>query len=565
MSRFVPKAVTAMFASIALSCSCAPQRRPISAATDASSAKRAANTKDAASTKGAGEAGTPCDPEAGDAECQQGLSCSARLGGHCTAPCADRPCPSGVCVESPKMGQWCLGQCTTDRQCPSRMTCDEHWDACSPMVLPPRPPTCTDEAPLPRRSFSKPMQLSSGPRVDQYHTEPSAALTGDGSLVIAYIGHDVALPEAGRPQPNGLGVAVVKPDGTVVRDRVMPTRRQNQFDPWLGSDRKGTVFATWLGFDGPTAPERNMHVGINRTDNGRDWAALPDAQYAATDCPNEQTGCLDKPMLAIGPDASAPDHDALYVAYYSAPAGGTRLVKSLDLGKRFGPSVALSDGAYGDLSVDNTGVLHHVFAQASPVGPLTADGSYVGYTFSVDGGATVATPFKVSRADQQVPFYFSNPQVTADPEHGVVYVVYPAGDALGRWDIWLATSKDAGRTWRHTRVNDDASCANHMLPAVALDPQTHELHVMWNENRGGQGAVAYSRCQQGGASCGPNERVSDAPFSAYRWVRHTPTWLGEYNALVIDGPRRALHAVWTQPVREGEHDRTRIFHARAAL
>jgi hypothetical protein len=104
-----------------------------------------------------------------------------------------------------------------------------------------------------------------------------------------------------------------------------------------------------------------------------------------------------------------------------------------------------------------------------------------------------------------------------------------------------------------------------MLPEAVLDPRTGKLHVIWTENRGGTGRVAYAICDPGGKKCGASETVSDAPFAAYALVRHSSKWLGEYGALLIDGKRRLLHAVWTQTVEEKGRPIARIFHAAARL
>lgn len=112
-------------------------------------------------------------------------------------------------------------------------------------------------------------------------------------------------------------------------------------------------------------------------------------------------------------------------------------------------------------------------------------------------------------------------------------------------------ARDAGKTWSRIRVNDDAPCANHMMPQAALDPSTGALHVTWLENRTGAGGVAHARCDSGGARCARNDAVSDAPFAAYELLRFSPKWLGDYGALFVDGRRSMLDAVWTQTVADG--------------
>jgi hypothetical protein len=89
--------------------------------------------------------------------------------------------------------------------------------------------------------------------------------------------------------------------------------------------------------------------------------------------------------------------------------------------------------------------------------------------------------------------------------------------------------------------------------------------LIWLENRSGSGAVAYAWCEPGGARCSANEAVSDRPFAAYGFERHSPKWLGEYGTLLIDPERGWLHAAWTQPVLENGVPIARIFWARSKL
>ena len=88
----------------------------------------------------------------------------------------------------------------------------------------------------------------------------------------------------------------------------------------------------------------------------------------------------------------------------------------------------------------------------------------------------------------------------------------------------------------------------------------HAVHVVWAENRAAAGGIAYARCVRNGTRCGANESVSDTPFASYRFVRHAPSWLGEYFSILADDRRRRLHVVWTQTVEESGVLRARIFH-----
>ena len=136
------------------------------------------------------------------------------------------------------------------------------------------------------------------------------------------------------------------------------------------------------------------------------------------------------------------------------------------------------------------------------------------------------------------------------------------------WERYGATDPYYGviahDEFRHGKLNDDAPCANHMTPLLAVDGKGR-VHSAWLENRGGSGRVVSVECEPGATRCGPNIQVSDQPFADYALVRHSPRWLGEYHAIVVDDQRSVLHLVWTQTVDEDGKPRGRIFTAQRPL
>jgi hypothetical protein len=187
------------------------------------------------------------------------------------------------------------------------------------------------------------------------------------------------------------------------------------------------------------------------------------------------------------------------------------------------------------------------------------------YVRSEDGGKTFSEPLRVSAPGEPVPLYYATPQVAVDVERGFIYSVYPVGTIDQGWDLMLAASKDGGRTWTRTRVNDDPRCATHVAPSAGLDPKTGTLHIVWQENRSGRGGLAYASCLEGGTLCMPNESVSATPYATFRLGRHGSDWLGDYQTLLIDPERRQLHAIWAQPVSEGSEVLSHLFYARGSL
>jgi hypothetical protein len=467
------------------------------------------------------------------------------------------PCAAGsLCVPTTRAGERCLRRCTSDGECGGGgWVCDTRWEACGPPGLFSLKLAECSAAPLPRSIFTRPRQITTSGSPGLYQFEPSAALTRSGDLVVAFA--------TGAPMfhPFGIATTVVHAGGTV--DACRPVRgKDSAFDPWMAADpSSGTIALVWLAFEGAVAPEKNAGIAFTTTEDGATWTPTRYV-HDARDCPPGAMACFDKPMVAWGPKGE------LYVFYETDEPAALKVVESSDHGATFGPATLVGEVGYGDVDVDASGVVH-VVAGEGPSGVGLGLGNTSGhfvYARSDDGGATF-TRTRASAEGESIPGYFSNPRVVGDDARKLVYVVYPRGASDGRWDIVLATSRDAGKSWSRIRVNDDAPCANHMMPQAALDPRTGDLHITWVENRTGRGGVAHARCESGGARCAANDAVSDAPFASYELLRFSPKWMGEYGSLFVDTRRATLNAVWTQPVADGVGNAptARIFFASSPL
>ncbi len=546
--------------------SSAPPDLALDAGHDARSDALIPPDKTAAVDAGPSAVGTACTTGATpQGSCPKGYLCyPSALGmpaGYCTRFCSfGASCPSdAVCAMSPTVGEFCLKACKDSKGCRAAegYLCDADWKGCAgpSVLLSPVLKKCAPISALPRLTFGKVTQLSTKAGPGKYNMEPAAALNAAGDLTAVYMARNQTTAD------GWLGVSTLKANGTLNGDRSLKGKSKHLFDPWMAADRAGKMYLVYFGHDGQ---DTNSLVGLVSSSDGAKWSA-EQVVHDTADCPGNMTGCLDKTMIAVGPQVGATTKDAIYVFYFSGPGGGMKMVRSLDSGKTFGKSVKVGKGAYGDAEVSSDGVIHVVYLTSLNGNKLGDTKNWIEYTRSVDGGKTFATALKVSAAGEAVPFYFSNAQVAANPAKGSIHVVYPTGGPDGAWDIRLATSTDAGKTWSRLRVNDDPQCANHMIPTIALDPATGKLHVAWAENRGGVGQIAYAACDADGKKCSANEAISHKPFADYQLVRHSPRWLGEYFELLVDSSKKALHAVWTQPVTEGGLAISRIFHARGKL
>lgn len=407
-------------------------------------------------------------------------------------------------------------------------------------------------APLPRRTFGPPTQITTSAGPGRYQMEASAALLPSGTVAIA------GMARTGMFADGDLVVATVSLDGAV---QVRPFRgdRTQHYDPWLAVDSKGLLHLAWLGHDSGL-PEKRMIVGHATSRDGLTWSEQTVANDVGVDCPGEERGCLDKPMLVA-------DGDRMLAMYFSRPGEGLKMLPLSEQGTPAGPSVLAGLGAAADVKRDASGRLHLVYVTWDEGKPDRFGDPLirVEYVRSEDGGKTFSRPVRVSGPGEPVPLYFGLPQVAVDVERGLLYSVYASGKLGEGWDIILATSRDGGGTWARARVNDDGRCAAHVSPAAALDAKTGTLHIVWPEDRTGRGGLAYAACEAGGERCGPNESVSDAPYASFRLGRHGQDWLGDYQWLLVDPERRQIHAVWTQPVEEDGEAISHLFHARGTL
>jgi len=509
--------------------------------------------------------GDACKPDRTNFQstCATGQLCMPSPGGYCTSPCGatGSACPAGSsCVPSVRGGELCGRTCASDADCRADQgyVCDPGRKACGlPFLASPVLGSCPATSP-PDGDFAAAVALSTSASPGIYQFEPAAALTPDGDLVVVYT-------SAGSMfEKSFLGVARVPTSGAAVIDRPLTTTKRNHFDPWAAATRDGAVHAVWLGHDGGGA-DLNAEIGYARsTDGGTTWTP-PIAIHSAADCPPGTPFCLDKPMIAAGPMPGKPAQDAVRAFYFSEIGGGMRMRTSIDGGKTWDAPITAAEGAYGDVAIDGKGRVHIAVVMATPRGAAawgSPDGSIV-YTVSSDG-KTFGKPITVSAPGESIPFFFVNPTIAVDDQRGWIYVAYAAGSPDGRWDIQLAATKDNGKTWKRAKVNDDATCANHMVPNLALDPTDGTLHVTFYENRGGAGHLSYASCRPAGGTCSAVVRASP-DMAAYELVRHSSKWLGEYEALVVDPKRKLLHSVWTHTEQEGEHAIARIRHATRKL
>lgn len=479
-------------------------------------------------------------------------------GGYCTAFCAFDACPAGsACVSSGRGGEMCAARCTRDADCrvAEGYVCDPGHKVCSPPFASTPVIAACKEPVADASGFSTMAALTTDKSEGAYQFEPSAVVTPSGDLVALYTGGAASLFS-----PSFLGVVRVPADGSAPTDTPLPTTKKNHFDAWTAIDRSGTIHGVWLGHDGGGV-DANAEIGYARSrDGGRTWTT-PVPVHEGKDCPPETPFCLDKPMIAIGPDPARSKGEVIRVFYTAAgEPEGMKMRSSVDGGETFGPGVRVMDATYGDVAIDAKGVIHVVALDGSARGPATwgSSDNRVIYVRSADG-KKFGAPVSVSGAGESVPFYFSNPSVVVDAKRALIYVGYIAGTPDGKWTAMLATSKDGGATWTRKPLVGGGCHQSVADLAIAADGT---VHATWNQLVAAGGRRLYTRCAAGGGACQPAVALGP-PMTTYELVRHSPRWLGEYTSLVVDDKHDGVHAVWTQ-VAPGATERgtARIVHAR---
>lgn len=430
---------------------------------------------------------------------------------HVDRPCDDTPC-DGTCVDT-KAGRTCLAACTSDRDCRSDQdyTCDLAWQACA---VPNSTAMVLHQCPLHGAAHDVAFEAPS---------EEPLGIGRDPSAVLAPNGNVVVLDET----TTGIGGA----SGALVTGGQAPRLAHGR-----------SFIAVWRDAEA---------IELAVSSDGATWAkptAIPDA----ADAP---------PLVTIGPDPKRRG-EMIYVLN-GARGQGMRVRASANGSVSFGAPVTALTGTYGNAIVGSDGRLHVVALDGDALGGWGSAMHSIQYTVSSDAGASFAKPIVVSGRDDLLPFYFANPSIVVDDRRKLVYVAYLRGGRDAAWEVVIATTKDAGKTWTRRSLGD--GCAWQAVPNLALDALTGTLHVAYYDTAGGPGRFVHATCASGGATCTAWGSINTRPFEPLATGPHAATAPGDYASLVIDDKRRVLHAVWAQPVREDDRVVMRVLHASAKL
>jgi hypothetical protein len=454
-------------------------------------------------------------------ECAPGLTCLALPGGYCGTSCDDAAC-DGACTET-RTGRVCLQACTTDASCRAGdgYRCDPQWHACA----------------IPGSTAIVPKQCPrTGAEHDVAFGDSEARDVGRGPTAIVE-----PPPAKGETSTTSDGFAWLyeSPSGvSSVAGAITEVARDGRA-PRLARGRDGVV-GVWRSGD---------TIALATSRDAVAWS-----KPIALD---ERVDASGSPLIAIGADPQKRVPELVYVLA-GAQGLGMRVRVSHDGGATFAPAVTAMTATYGNAVAGGDGRLHVVAIDGDALGGWGSAMQTIQYAVSSDGGASFGKPIVVSGRDEVLPFYFANPSIAVDDRRKLVYVAYVLGGRDGAWDIVVATTKDAGKTWTRTAIGD--GCAMHMVPNLAIDPTTGILHLAYYDTSGGSRFV-HATCASGGASCTAWGAINTIAFEPLSTMPLGARWIGDHGSLVVDDKRRLLHALWTQPARDG----MRVVHAVAKL
>jgi hypothetical protein len=396
---------------------------------------------------------------------------------------------------------------------------------------------------------------------------PNLAMTGsrtdaraaaEGNVVVSPVNGSVTGAFIGEGRGAFMGTSTLLNGMTLdATGHVNETTLRTSSDPVLTYTLDGRLWMIYIAYNFDTMGNpTGMRIRVtSSTDDGHTWAA-PVAIEPTTTC---ASGC-DKPWIAAGPAPGAgPDGgvgENLYAGFLQQgrAAANLMVMRSEDHGATWSlPQVYASIENVGGaqivpnlqtLVVGPDGTLHATYAglNGASMTPNFGDPSNrIAYRSSHDGGRTWSPPRRVSATSDSV--VYNQPFLSLDGTS--IYIVYTSGTPVGAWDVMLATSTDGGLTWSHRKVNDEPdSCATHAFPNVVADRTHHVAHVMWQENRFGEGDTAYASCPQDSSMpCARNEAISDHTYT-FTTGRDPSTWHGDYNGMTIS-PMGTVWAYWS--------------------
>lgn len=377
--------------------------------------------------------------------------------------------------------------------------------------------------------------------------EPSLALGPTGVI------HVSATRRTDDPQTSRMLLRTVvwtsRDGGESFKAPVIPSPEvESQGDARIKTDRKGTVYATWIAHD------RDLEGETIEKNSGLALAVSQDGAKSFTTriVADAKSGVADKPEVAVSPDGQQ-----LYVAVEGV--GGPLLLASTDAGQSWSQRriVATQTQHYWPTAFDLTaeGKLW-LSVPSFPHWALRLRRSVIEGTLHVmssgDQGITwndhiVARVPRGRRGCIHDPGCLKVPAVKlAVAGTDRIYVVHTDGVVKHPYRLLFTKSLDGGRTWSKSVVLSNAlrplsaDRADHDHPEIVAS-ESGLVYVVWIDNRAGPYNLFARRSTDGGdtwsaeVSLSPPGREGIAGF------------YGDYGGVAIDAAG-SLHLAWSEGV-----------------
>jgi hypothetical protein len=330
-------------------------------------------------------------------------------------------------------------------------------------------------------------------------------------------------------------------------------------DPWMGSDRAGTMYYSTLALEGFSG---NLEVAVARSTNGGKTWSTPVPVFNPT---FPYSG--DKDALAVGPDPTVTTRDNIYVAYDDSfidpqtgqAFNGLPVARSTDGGRtwhltyadkfpqpRRGCSFQQYIGAT-PIVARPSGTLY-VTAEKIAVNDPHCTGRPAAFSEwifkSTDGGQTFGHGVKIANVTSATPngllslgpgrymrtIEFPSPAIRGN----TIYVAWNDG-ASGRSHIRLATSTDGGATWSVSFVT--SGNGDEVQPALSTD--SSGLHLLYYHRNPNNTLDVLIGDSLNGTSF-ITKRVTSQSFQGSLTIPQfdpiiAPGYMGDYIANVSDG------------------------------
>jgi hypothetical protein len=294
-----------------------------------------------------------------------------------------------------------------------------------------------------------------------------------------------------------------------------------QGDDAITFSRDGTAYHAYISFDGIRIerPERAWSgIFVASSKDGLEW----NQPVAVVDHVNTAIPFEDKPGIGVDRSPGSPHRGNVYVAWTRFDVYGSEnpahrshimLSRSRDGGRTFSTPYEISDET-GDTK-DSDGTVEGVVPAAGPDGEVYvawAGSKGLVIDKSTDGGWTFGKDLLIANLpggwDLPVPglerhngMPVTAVDISSGSHRGSVYVNW-IDERNGDLDVFVAASRDGGRTWAApVRVNDDQKGAAQMFSWLAVDPVDGSLNVVFHDRRGQKGkltGVTLARSTDGG-------------------------------------------------------------------